>query len=109
MGTGRAVRAALGVVAVTGRSMEPTLREGDFLLVRRRGPVRAGDLVVGRLHRLPDVLVVKRAVRPCPGGWELASDNSGAPGAAGGPGDVEAVVVLRYWPLPPRFPGGLRR
>ena len=60
--------------------MLPALRAGDCLVVQRR-----------------------RAVRPVPGGWELASDN---PAVAGlglthGPAAVEAVVRWRYWPWPP--------
>ena len=91
-----------GTVLVRGRSMEPGLRDGDCLLVRRGGRVRPGAVVVARFHDRPGLLVVKRAVRPARGGWQLASDNATAPGAAAGPGDVEAVVLGRYWPLPPR-------
>ena len=94
--------ATLGTVLVRGPSMLPALRGGDCLLVRRGAPVRPGDVVVGRFHHRPGLLVVKRAVRPVPGGWLLASDNDTAPGAVSGPGTVEAVVLARYWPLPPR-------
>jgi len=93
----------LGVVLVEGESMLPTLRAGDCLLVLRTGRVRRGAVVVARLHDRPGLLVVKRAVERLAGeGWLLASDNGSAPGAVGGPGRVEAVVVLRWWPLPPR-------
>ena len=91
----------LGVVLVQGDSMLPTLRPGDCLLVLRTRRVRRGALVVGRLHDRPGLLVVKRARAPQGGAWVLASDNVEAPGAVGGPGDVEAVVLGRYWPLPP--------
>ena len=87
-----------GTVAVRGASMEPRLRDGDFLVVRRRARVRPGALVVARFRDHPGLLVVKRAVRPADGGWELASDNASAPGALRGLGDVEAVVLVRYWP-----------
>ncbi len=87
---------------VRGPSMEPALRDGDCLVVRRAGRVRPGDVVVARFTDRPALLVVKRAVRPVEGGgWLLASDNADAPGAAGGAGTVEAVVLGRYWPLPP--------
>lgn len=91
----------LGIVLVRGASMEPALHAGDCLLIRRGGPVRRGDVVVARFHDRPGLLVVKRAVGPVDGGWLLASDNSSARGAAGGRGDVEAVVLGRYWPWPP--------
>ena len=94
----------LGTVLVTGPSMLPVLREGDCLVVRRGGGVRAGDVVVARFRERPSLLVVKRAVRPVDGGWELASDNPAVQGhgLTSGVGDVEAVVLLRYWPLPVR-------
>ncbi len=92
----------LGTVLVSGPSMEPALREGDCLLVRRDARVRAGDVVVGRLDGRPDLLVVKRATARDGDGWHLASDNAGAPGAVSGRGTAVAVVVLRWWPLPPR-------
>ena len=91
----------LFAVLVTGPSMAPTLRHGDALLVRRgdRG-VRAGDLVVAVFRARPDLLVVKRAVRPVDGGWwlqgdnELVTDDSRIYGVA----DVQGRVLARYWP-----------
>lgn len=51
-------------VAVTGPSMEPTVREGDWLLVRqlRRLP-RVGELVIAADPREPARLLVKRVAR----------------------------------------------
>ena len=48
-------------VAVTGASMEPSIREGDWLLVQqlRRAP-RVGELVVAADPRAPERLLVKR-------------------------------------------------
>lgn len=48
-------------VAVTGPSMEPTFREGDWLIVRalRRRP-RAGELVVATDPREPARILIKR-------------------------------------------------
>ncbi|WP_431915505.1 S24/S26 family peptidase [Micromonospora wenchangensis] len=98
-------RAPLTAVGVTGPSMSPTLRHGDALLVRRGGrPVRPGDVVVAVFRSRPDLLVVKRAVRPQDGGWWLHGDNvlvtddSRAYGVA----DVLGRVVFRYWPRPGR-------
>ncbi len=95
-----------GTVLVQGPSMVPTLRHGDCLVVRRGGRVRPGELVVARFRERPSLLVVKRALRPAGGGWELASDNPAVDGhgLTRGLGDVEATVVLRYWPLPARRP-----
>lgn len=84
----------IGTVLVRGPSMVPTLYDGDWLLVGRGRRIRAGDLVVARFRERPDLLVVKRAVRPAEGGWELASDNAFAPGP-GGVADVEARVLGR--------------
>jgi phage repressor protein C with HTH and peptisase S24 domain len=91
---------------VAGPSMVPTLRPGDALLIRRGGrAVRAGDLVVARFRSRPELLVVKRAVRPCPGGWWVESDSavvrddSRAYGAA----EVVGRVVCRWWPRPRLF------
>ncbi|HEY9474376.1 MAG TPA: S26 family signal peptidase [Mycobacteriales bacterium] len=102
------MRWPLGAGLVAGTSMSPTLLPGDAVLLWRglsdRGPrVRTGDVVVARFRTLPDRLVIKRAVGPCPdvgGGWWLLGDNpahsddSRSYGAA----DVAARVVCRYWP-----------
>jgi phage repressor protein C with HTH and peptisase S24 domain len=81
--------------------MIPALRHGDCLLVRRGAPVRSGHVVVARYRSRPDLLVVKRAVAPQDGGWLLASDNPFVEAPAG-VADVEARVLVRYWPLPVR-------
>ena len=86
---------------VRGPSMVPALRDGDCVVVRRRRRVRPGDVVVARFRSRPELLVVKRAVEKSDGGWLLASDNPFADGPTG-VADVEATVVLRYWPWPPR-------
>ena len=98
-GTGR----RLGLAVVRGRSMLPTLREGDRLLVLHGGRPRAGDLLV---VRLPDgVVAVKRAARREPAGWWVERDNptegvdSWAVGAVPDH-DVVARVLGRMWPRP---------
>ena len=82
--------------------MQPTLYDGDRLLVIHAGRPRAGRLVV---VSLPDgVVAVKRAVRQEPGGWWVERDNpregvdSWTVGAIPD-GAVLAVVVCRLWPL----------
>jgi nickel-type superoxide dismutase maturation protease len=96
-------------VAVAERSMEPALRPGDWLLVRRclragRTPrIRPGQLVIARHPGQPDLLLVKRAARREPRGWWLESDNPGA-GAVDSrafgvvpPDLIEGRVLARYW------------
>ena len=111
-------------IAVAERSMEPTLKPGDWLLTwrglrPRRHPasggkeatparqvkVRNGQLVIVRHPDLPDLLLVKRAVRWEQGGWWLESDNLGV-GAIDSrrfgivpPELIEGRVLARYWPL----------
>jgi hypothetical protein len=65
--------------------------------------VRPGDVVVARFPTRPDLLVVKRAVRPEGGLWWVEGDNPAVTDDSRryGPADVLARVVLRYWPLPP--------
>lgn len=88
--------------------MHPTLREGDLLLVRHRGAVRPGALVVARF--VDGTVAVKRAVerrttRTGAPAWWLLSDNpgEGVDSRHRGPvpdGDVRAVVLGRLWPRP---------
>ncbi|ACY99219.1 MULTISPECIES: nickel-type superoxide dismutase maturation protease [Thermomonospora] len=93
-------------VEVSGESMLPALRPGDWLLVRRRGrPVAAGDVVVARHPRRAGLLIVKRAVRRTAEGWWLESDNQRAAGRQDSwdfgavPEElIEGRVVARYWP-----------
>jgi nickel-type superoxide dismutase maturation protease len=90
-------------VAVAERSMEPALRPGDWLLVRRTRRIRPGQIVVARHPVRPDMLLVKRAGHPVDGGWWLESDNPDA-GAVDSrrfgpvPGLlIEGQVLVRYW------------
>ena len=95
----------LFAVLVNGPSMVPALRSGDALLVRRGGRVRSGDVVVARFRARPELLVVKRAVRPEDGGWWIEGDNplieddSRRYGVA----DVIGRVLFRYFPHPGRL------
>jgi SOS-response transcriptional repressor LexA len=89
--------------------MEPTLAEGDRLLVRHGAAARPGDVVVARF---PDgVVAVKRVLaehahHSGDEAWLLGSDNATAPGARRAPvrkDAVLAVVRARVWPRPGRI------
>jgi len=98
------------VVVVRGRSMAPTLLDGDRLLVRG-GRAAAGRARPGRLAvvRLPGgrPLAVKRLARREDGGWWVERDNplegvdSWAVGAVPD-ADLLAIAVARLWPRPGR-------
>ena len=97
-----------GMAVVRGRSMEPTLSDGDRLLVSYAAAPAAGDVVLAQLA--DDTVAVKRAVeqrslRSGGPGWWLLSDNpdEGVDSRHRGPvgdGDVRAVVLGRVWPSP---------
>jgi len=87
--------------------MEPTLRDGDHLLVRWSGRPRVGRLVVVRWPGRP--VSVKRATSHDATGWWVERDNpvEGVDSWQVGPvadHNVLAVVVLRLWPVSRRRP-----
>jgi nickel-type superoxide dismutase maturation protease len=102
------MRSPVWRVAVAERSMEPALRPGDWLLVRRRmrpgrpPRIRAGQLVIARHPHRSDLLLVKRAARTEASGWWLESDNPAASAVdsrsfgAVPPDLIEGRVLLRY-------------
>ena len=110
----------LGIAHVHGRSMEPTLHEGDRLLVLYGARPRRGKLAIVRmpndLKGAPRPLAVKRLSRRDPeggDGWWVERDNPkegldswtvGAIPAAG----IRARVILRvpnrfHMPVPARL------
>ena len=97
----------LGRVLVRGRSMEPTLYDGDHLVVLYGGRPRRGRLAVVRLPGAP--LSVKRLAFRDVTGWWVERDNpaegvdSWQVGAVPD-ADVVATVLVRSWPLRRRFP-----
>jgi signal peptidase I len=108
MATGR-MREALaswGIAVVRGRSMQPTLRDGDRLVVRHGATPRIGSLVVVRLPN--GVVAVKRATMRQPAGevpgWWVERDNP-AEGvdswSVGAIPEVDVIAVARFglWPL----------
>lgn len=93
----------VGMAVVRGRSMQPTLRDGDRLLVRHGATPKVGDLAV---VRLPDgVVAIKRVTRREPAGWWVERDNpeegvdSWSVGAIPD-ADLVAVAIVRIWPRP---------
>ena len=97
------------LVRVRGRSMAPTLREGDLLLVRR-GTTQPGQLAVVRLPG-DRPLSVKRVVAREGNDWWVERDNPNEgvdSWSVGAVPDVDIVahVLCRVWPLR-RSPGSL--
>ena len=92
-------------VAVTGASMEPAVREGDWLLVHqlRRVP-RVGELVVATDPREPERLLVKRVSAVIGDQLTIAGDqpDRSTDSRHFGPIPLSAIVgrpVFRYAPL----------
>lgn len=101
-------------VEVSGSSMTPTLRPGDWLVATRGGEIHRGDIVVLR-HPHRGLDLVKR-ITAVPGDrvgdlvlgpseYRVEGDNPGAStdGREFGPvrrEAIEGVVRFRYWPRP---------
>jgi signal peptidase I len=105
-------------VAVEGRSMEPELVPGDYLVAIRAGSLRRGSLVVVEHPGRPGFEVVKRLTGVpgdamgdsilSPGQHWVQGDNRAASSDSRSFGPVgrdaiRGVVRLRYWP-----PGRMR-
>ena len=98
----------LGFAVVRGRSMLPTLSDGDRLLVRYVPTALASSLDPGRLVVClpPDrPVALKRLGRRVDDAWWVESDNAdeGTDSRVFGPlpdRSVIAVVVCRVWPRP---------
>ena len=103
----RWLRGSLDVVVVEGRSMEPALHPGDWLLAesltyRRRRP-RDGEVVLARDPREPRRELIKRARLDPGGGYRLLGDREAASTDSREFGSVPAEeilwrAILRYWP-----------
>ncbi|MCX6433037.1 MAG: nickel-type superoxide dismutase maturation protease [Actinobacteria bacterium] len=65
-------------VRVVGPSMEPSVHNGDWWLVRRTASVGPGDVVLLVHPARPHAQVVKRIERREGDGWWVLGDNAGA-------------------------------
>ncbi|MEI2715851.1 MAG: nickel-type superoxide dismutase maturation protease [Candidatus Nanopelagicales bacterium] len=87
---------------VTGDSMLPKFRAGDWVLIRRTHRVRCGQVVAVQDPREPRRLLIKRAIRRTPRGWWVLGDNPARStdsrdfGAVAS-GSVVGRVLLRYY------------
>ena len=95
-------RRRLDVVEVRGRSMAPTLRPGDRLLVARL-PARVGDVVLATDPRAPGRELIKRVAAVDAFGVQLRGDNpaASADGRTFGGVAIGAIgwrAILRFWP-----------
>jgi phage repressor protein C with HTH and peptisase S24 domain len=86
-------------VEVSGPSMVPTLFDGDALVAYPVRRVRSGDVVIARFRSRPDLLVVKRAIRPYGDGWWIEGDNPLVADDSRKYGEAVVVgrVIFRYW------------
>jgi len=92
-----------GLAVVRGRSMMPTLDDGDRLLVRHGGRPRAGSVAVVELPPA-GVLAIKRLAFAEDDWWWVERDNpaEGVDSWSVGPvpaADVRAIALCRVWPL----------
>ncbi|MBA2558928.1 MAG: S26 family signal peptidase [Propionibacteriales bacterium] len=96
------VAPVFGLAVVRGRSMEPTLYDGDRLVIWYGAAPKIGALCVVRLPGRP--VAVKRVTRLVADGWWVERDNpeegvdSWLVGAVP-QHDVVARVVCRVWPV----------
>ena len=90
-----------GLAIVRGRSMLPTLRDGDRLLVSHGRLPRVGEIAVVRMD---DVVAIKRLSLHEGDEWWFSRDNnaegvdSWTRGMASSSEDIVGTAVLRLWP-----------
>ncbi|HBJ72220.1 MAG TPA: nickel-type superoxide dismutase maturation protease [Actinobacteria bacterium] len=93
----------LTAIAIAGPSMEPTLKSGEWWVVRRTTNVRPGQMIVFWHPLRTDLLTVKRVHHRRPAGWWVLGDNPEASEdsrffGAVDPAAVVGRLVLRYRP-----------
>lgn len=103
---------SFGMANVRGPSMEPTLHDGDKILLSYDAPAVPGALAIVRLPAqddgTPRPVAVKRLARKEGDGWWIERDNAETGVDSWQVGaipenDVIAVVVARLWPHPSRL------
>jgi nickel-type superoxide dismutase maturation protease len=88
-------------LAVAGSSMEPGLRDGDWVLARAGGPARVGDVVVVEHPHRPGLLMVKRVAGIGPDGLWLLGDRPDASTDSRHFGAVPSAVGRVVWRVRP--------
>lgn len=100
------VKHSWGVAIVRGHSMEPTLVDGDRVMVRYGCLPQLNDITVVRFD---SVVAIKRLTLRDSNGWWFSRDNptegtdSWTRGCASGQDDILGTVRLRLWPRPRLF------
>ena len=103
MGANAKVQPRWFTIEVSGQSMLPTLKPGDYLLLKRTDKFKSGQIVL--LEDSEFRLVIKRLSAITNGQWQVLGDNpelsrdSRIYGLVK-PDQIKAVVVARYWPWP---------
>lgn len=65
-------------VAIEGASMEPTYRDGDWLIVARGGSHKPDDCVVIERQERPGIFLIKRLIRIDGAKYWVEGDNKTA-------------------------------
>jgi nickel-type superoxide dismutase maturation protease len=91
----------LRYLAVAGASMDPGLRDGDWILARRAGRIRVGDVVVLEAPGRPGLLVVKRVAEVRPDGYWVLGDHAAASTDSRHFGTVPTVLARVVWRVRP--------
>ena len=81
--------------------MEPTLREGDWIIAVRDGRAEAGDVVVLEHPHRPGMLIVKRVQRAGADGYWVVGDTPDASTDSRQFGAVPEVVGRVMWRVRP--------
>lgn len=85
-------------VRIIGPSMQPTLMNGEWWVVRRTTLVRAGDVVLLTHPTRPDLRIVKRIERATEDGWWVLGDNPSSSDDSRTFGAVRPELIIgRLW------------